>query len=237
MRLTKICLGIAILLPLTHCASTKRAEVGTVSPFLGDVRAQLRRGSETEAQLIYKNPRANLARYNKILLDSLQFIGAKDSELAKTSAEDRRTISQYAYKAFRDELSKSYEIVSTPQPNTLRIRIAVTDAEPSSVVLDTVTTYIPQARLISNLGELVTGDPPFVGKINAEGRISDAMTNELLVAGADARQGAKDCTNPTNSWTDVERNMQYFAQRFRYNLCKAQQGKNCELPEDDKSLL
>jgi hypothetical protein len=91
-------------------------------------------------------------------------------------------------------LSKDYEMVSEPGPNTLHVQAAITRADPAYVVLRAVSTipapmnYLAPASLLKELG---TGKPLFVVEASIEMKISDALTGEVLGASADRRVGKK----------------------------------------------
>ena len=63
------------------------------------------------------------------------------------------------------------------------------DAEAATPGLRSVSMIIPQAHLLSNLRYLATGTFPFVGAAQGAGKISDALTGEVLAAAVDRRIG------------------------------------------------
>ena len=84
-----------------------------------------------------------------------------------------------------NELGLDFELVEHPQPGTLRIRTAITEAKKSKVVLDVVSTVLPPTLLLSELGKLATGTHAFVGRAAVEGEVLDAISNERLIAVVD----------------------------------------------------
>ncbi len=71
-------------------------------------------------------------------------------------------------------MSRYRNRLSAPGPNTIRLRVALTEAVASSPVLDTISTYLPQARLVSSILTLGSDTKAFVGGARAEGEARDA---------------------------------------------------------------
>jgi hypothetical protein len=65
--------------------------------------------------------------------------------------------------------------------------VALQDATGSSPVLRSVSVVEPHARAVATLKYLTTGT--YVGSAQAEAKVSDSMTGQLLVAGVDKRVG------------------------------------------------
>jgi len=80
---------------------------------------------------------------------------------------------------------------------------------------------------------MVSGKPLFVGEATIEGKVTDALTGELLGAAVDRRVGGKGPSEEKlTSWGDVEHALQYWAKNSRYRLCMARGEKTqCQPPE------
>ena len=90
------------------------------------------------------------------------------------------------------------------------------------VVLDVVSSIVPQARALSTIKGLATGKPAFVGEASIEAKISDAQTGKLLAAVADRRVGGKKLEAELfDSWGDVNEILEYWAKLGRFRLCEA----------------
>jgi hypothetical protein len=126
-------------------------------------------------------------------------------------------------------MSQDFEMVSLPQPGTVRVSIAFTSLGNRRVTLDTVSTYVPQLRLMSEAKNVFTGKPSFVGKAAFEGKITDAYTGELLGAAVDKRVGGKTIKN-LDSWLDVRNAIDYWVEAFAYNICTLREGTHCKAP-------
>lgn len=232
MILTAVC---AIVL-LLGCAPTKQARSVEASGFLGDLYPLMHKGSEGEALLVYKNPsvtRIPRGTYKKVLLDHAQVWGPPTTDA--TRQKEAQHVADLLYGLVYLSLSKDYEMVSEPGPNTLRIQAAITRADPAYVVLRAVSTIpapmnaLALASLLKNLG---TGKPLFVGDASIEGRISDAHTGEILGAAADRRVGNKRLdADSFDSWDDVYKTLEIWTEMLRYRLCSERGGTNCVKPK------
>jgi hypothetical protein len=98
--------------------------------------------------------------------------------------------------------------------------------------MDTISTVVPQALLLSQAKGLVTGKPGFVGEASVEAKATDGQTGELVAAAVDRRVGGKSVTGaPTDSWEDVREAYRYWARQFRYRLCTERGATDCTPPE------
>ena len=211
------------------CAATKgardprKAEAG----FLGDY-SMLEENPGPGARLRYLREGVDWKRYDKMLVDPVQFWKASDVKAGLSEAEKQGLIN-YFHSTFYDRMSQDYEMVSIPQPNAVRISIAFTRLGNRSVTLDTVSTYVPQLRLMSEAKNVFTGKPSFVGEAAFEGKITDAHTGELLGAAVDKRVGGKTIKN-MDSWLDVKNAIDYWVEAFAYNTCTLREGTDCKTP-------
>ncbi|HSB44254.1 MAG TPA: DUF3313 domain-containing protein [Nitrospira sp.] len=231
---------LALMLVVTGCAATQEAKSVEKSGFLGDYsllkegeRSTVSGGSaENQALLIYKNPAADWRKYKKIQLDPVTvWMSQKDSQLKDVSAEDRQRLAALLWSKLDEQLRKDYEMTSQPGPDVLRIQVAITEAGSSNAVLDTVTSVIPQTRLLSGMKSLATGVSAFTGSASAEMKVTDSATGTILLEGVDRRGGTKSLRGVTNSWNDVEEAYRYWAEKTRYRLCQWRGGMNCVEPK------
>jgi Protein of unknown function (DUF3313) len=100
-------------------------------------------------------------------------------------------------------LARDYRLVDKPGAGVLRLRVAITEAEGSTVPLDVASTVIPQMRALSTVKRVATGTAAFVGKAGVEAEIEDSMTEQRLAAAVDRQVGQKRLQGVTNTWDDV----------------------------------
>jgi hypothetical protein len=212
--------AVCLAAVLVGCQATRQTRSVEPQGFLGDY-SQLREGAD-EAKLFYANENANWKRYDSIMIDSVTIWYTGST--AKLSAEDRRTLTDLLYKALHEELGKDYKIVNYPGSSTLRLRAAITEAKGAKVVGNTVTTIVPQLKVVTTLGGVATDTQVFVGKAAAEAEITDSMTGERLAAGVDERAGAKSFKGIGGEWKDVDNAFKYWAKDIREFLAKRRAG-------------
>jgi len=232
-------LAVCLLLGAGGCAATQEAKSVEKSGFLGDYsmlkegqRSTIKEGSEDQALWIYKNPAADWRKYTKIQLDPVTvWVNQKDSQLKDVSVEDRQRLAALLWSKLDESLRKDYQMAYEPGPDVIRIQAAITEAESSNAVLDTVTSVIPQTRLLSGMVSLGRGVSLFTGSSSVELKITESETGTLLVAAVDRRGGTKSLRGVTDSWNDVEEAYRFWAEKSRYRLCQWRGGMNCVEPK------
>lgn len=229
---------VCILIGASGCAATQEAKSVEKSGFLGDYsmlkegqRSTFKEGPEDQALLIYKNPAADWKKYTKIQLDPVTVWLGKDSKMKDVSVEDRQRLANLLWSKLDESLRKDYEMTSQPGPDVLRLQVAITEGEASWAVLDTVSSVIPQARLLSGAKSMATGVSAFTGAASVEFKATDADTGTLLAAAVDRRGGTKSLRGVTNSWNDVEEAYRFWAEKVRYRACQWRRDTNCVEPK------
>lgn len=211
--------GVGLALALAACTPIKQARDVETSGFLQDYSA-LREGKEGEALKIYFDPNyaQSCQAYDKVLIEPIRIWVKQGSDLADLEQSERQNLVNHLHSSLVSELGKHYQMVNTPQPGTLRIRSAITEAEGSLVPLDTVSSFVPQMLVLSKLKELATGTAAFVGRAIGEVEVTDAMTGERIGAAVDGIVGAKSAIGVTNKWDDVRRAFDNWSYRLAYRL-------------------
>jgi hypothetical protein len=202
---------------VTGCARVQQARGVEKSGFLGDY-SQLEKGGGDRAMLYYVNPDANFALYDKIILDSVSIWYEENSKLKNVPENERENMAHYLYSAVRKQLEKKWEIVDQPGKDTLRIRLALTEAVGANSEMNNITTYLPPARLISEGASLSTGSHIFVGEATAEMEIIDSTTGKRLGAFVDKRTGGKHYEGATDTWSDVKKACDWWAETISTQL-------------------
>ena len=232
IRLSALAAALAATLICAGCAATSRAPGVERSGFLGADYELLRPGDDQQAQLRYLRPGVNWAGYRKVLLDPVTIWKGQESTGQGISPQDEQMLANYFYSVIRGAFEKQgFKLVSAPEPESLRVQVAVTKANEANVALNVVSTVVPQLRLASSLDQLATGKPAFVGEAQVEVKATDAFTGQLLAAGIDHRVGGKTLDASTfQSWGDVEAMMRLWASHGVYNLCRLQGRTDCVAP-------
>ena len=212
--------ALALAVALAGCAATRgRRGEAPQSGFLGNY-SQLAKNPDYPASEIYIDPSAQWSRYNAIQLDSVTLWASKEN--VKLSKEDQQMLTDTLYKALYDELGKTFTLAERPGPDTLRMRVALTQAKGAIVPLRAITTIVPQLRLVSTVVGLSADVAVTVGTATVEMEVRDSITGQRLAAAVDSRAGNKALftTRTFTKWGDVEAADQYWSQRVTWQLAR-----------------
>ena len=225
---TTRCGLIVLALLLSGCSASMQARDVDVKKTLLVNPAILEKGTGDQALYRYVNPKADPKRYSKVMIDPVLI--AKSGELDAQEQENYQKLANNAFVYLNTELKRDYSIVTQPEPGTMRIQMAIVDADPSQPARNVMSTVLPIGMGISLVKYAATGKQSGVGEITVEFKLSDAMSGELLGAALDRRVGGKDAKGHFDSWHNADAALQYWAQRMRYVLCTGRGGSECEEP-------
>lgn len=228
MHTSTLTLAVTSLLfmTLSGCQSTHRVRgKPETSGFLGDY-SKFREGGWGEASLSYVDSGANIAEYKKVHIAPIE-VWVVDVE-KHPKDEDLNMLRSLLHEQIQEELKKDYEIVGKPGPDTLTLRVAITEATKSTVFMDTVG-YIPIGLGLNILKRLATGTYGFVGRAGIEGEVLDGSGNRIAAA-VDRRSGTKAIsklllTKTFRSWSDVKDAYAVWAKGLRKRLQMLREGK------------
>ncbi|WP_455376884.1 DUF3313 domain-containing protein [Petrachloros mirabilis] len=234
-------LSVIVLVTASGCAATQHAKSVQKSGFLDQkTYSMLQEGkkvsvfgesAEDTALLVYVNKNADFRKYKKVHLDPVTVFVGKNSPLSEVKPEDRKMLANIMFHNFSEALGKDYEMTRGYDEDTLWIQLAITEAGESDVVLDTISTIVPQLKVLTGAKGLATGVSGFTGDASAELKITDASTGKLLAAAVDRRGGTKSLRGVTDSWHDVLEAYRFWSEKVRYRLCQMRGGANCVKPE------
>jgi len=214
-RLATLCLAVVV----SACSATQQVPIKQTDikcGFLGSDCDRLIAGEPGQAALRYVNPNANWTQYKKVLIEPVTFWG---SDTTKISAADQQTLTNFFYQVLREELGKKFEVVEQAGPGVMRVQVALTDTEAATPGMRTVSMVVPQARLLSTLKYAATGTYAFVGGAQAEGKVTDAETGQVLAEAMDKRVGGGSIEAAAQwQWGDAENAMKAWAAQIADRL-------------------
>src|SRR5438046_7215968 len=197
--------GLWVMAVLAGCATTQQVKVADkpqlYCPFLGnDVCSKLTPsatpgrfstaagggGEDAVMGLRYVNPNARWTEYKKVIIAPVSLWGGDDTKVSKA---DQLALTNYFTKALNDALSQKFQVVDQPGPGVMEVQVAIDDVGKATPVLRTVSMVIPQARALATLKYAATGTYAFVGSAQAEAKVTDSVTGQVLAAAADKRGG------------------------------------------------
>jgi hypothetical protein len=203
---------LACALLFVSCAGSKVGKSG----FLKDY-SHLREDRSIFADLVYVAPDANFASYKGLIIDPVSLRGER---AAKLEASERQMLGNLMRSSFVRSLGGVYPIVSEPGPGVMRLRLAISDVEATNPLLNTSTTVVPMARLVSEGQRLVTGTQTFAGSATLEAEFIDTETGRQLAAGVDRRFGKKQISNSASRWGQVRKIIDKWADQMAGELIK-----------------
>ena len=192
----------------------------------------LEKGTGDQMLYRYENPKADIKKYTKVIIEPV--IISKSAELDAGDLENYQKLANNAFVYLNQELSKDYQVVTSPDPQTLRVQLGITDADTSKPVRNFLSSFMPIGMGLSAVRYAATGKQSGVGEISGEFKLTDASTGELLAAAVDRRVGGKALSGIWDTWYNADEALKYWAQRTRFALCEARGGANCVKPGEGK---
>lgn len=222
--LAALCLSIGAALLMAGCGTTYQTRGGAVaSPFLNNP-SQLREGGFGEAKQVYVDAKADFRRYTKIQLEPVVLVAAaaKSSAFSTMSKEDQQAVVNFVDAQIREKLGQDYAFVTTGGADVMTLRVAITEARGSAVVLDTVSSVLPFGLALSAVKRVATGTHSAVGKAGVEMELLDGVTGARLAAAVDERAGRKFTLrfDKLRRYHAVEDAFEYWAGRLRKRLAE-----------------
>lgn len=221
--------SVAAICMVAACSRT--TQMSNVTPTGGFLPqpALLQPGQSGQPSLVYLSPQVSSGGYNKVILDPVTIWAGENSHLLSLPPEEQQGLAENFHARVYEALEKECQMTTAVGPNTVRIRLALVDAEQSDPGLNTISTYIPQAHVVSTLAAFTFdgGAGIFAGSASAEGYATDAKTGALLWQGVDKRAGQNALgTNTLNSWGDVDNAFVAWSKDFaarlnKLGICKA----------------
>jgi len=215
---------VGVFLASIGCATTQQADEVRPSGFLKNP-SQLKEGDGDQALLTYRNPKAQWSRYSKIMILPVQLYAAQNADMKSDSKEERVALANYFTASLYGSLKQHFTIVRAPGPDVLKLRVALTDADQSEVLLDTISTVMPIGLALSTAKRVVTGSDTGVGFAQAEMEVLDSQTSTRLAAAVDKRYGTKALRAKFGSWNHAQEAMDHWSEQIAMKLVETGAGR------------
>ena len=186
------------------CASNKPPKL---SGFLGDYSG-LKPLPDDPSMLYWERSGVNWKKYTKLMIDPVAVRLAPGAKKYDIPPQDLQKLAEMfrteAVAAVRD----AYPVVDQPGPDVMRIRAAITDANPSDALMNVVSA----AAIFM---------PIDMGGASMETEFLDSMTGERLAAAVDKKSGSM--ANPIDmgaytKWGHAKKAFQQWAKELRDNM-------------------
>jgi hypothetical protein len=223
-KLMTLVMAISLVSLFVSCASTGSQTKGSEAApqaegFLHGYYKDLQPGPEGGAKMRWLKPGVDFGKYNKIMLDSVVFFLAADSEYKGIDAQDMKELADSCDKQVVDDLKGTYPIVAEPGPDVVRLRFAITDLKQSRPVLSAVTSVVPIGLGISLIKKGAVGSWSGSGATSAEFMALDSMTNEVIAVAQDERSAG--FTERFTKWGSAEDAFKFWGERIKLFLDQA----------------
>jgi hypothetical protein len=205
-----VIVGVLCIVTGAHAAEKMKT-----SGFLEDYSG-FKPGPKGGADWVYIKDGVDFAKYNKVIFDQVTFFLKEDAKYKGIKPEDINELTEAFNNAVRENIGKSYSLVDTPGPDTLRIRVSLTDIVPSKPGMSVVSTVMPIGLGISLIKKAATGKHTGVGETSMEMEILDSQTNERIAAAIDMYSGGK--LSGMKKWGSAEEAFKFWTERLRTRL-------------------
>lgn len=174
-------------------------------------------GPEGGAKEVYLKEGVNFKKYNKVMMEKVVFYLSHDAEYKGIDPDDLKKLADAFHEAVTEALGSAYPLVDTLGPDVMRIRLAITNMEPSKPGLNLVVTAMPGGFGVKALKQVATGSHSFIGDTSMEAEILDSLTNERIAAVIDSREKGDKfrVTEGLTRWGDVKDVFKFWAKRIR----------------------
>jgi hypothetical protein len=210
-------IGFICIVAFSGCAPTVQVRNTEVSGFLKN-SSQLVEGKGDQALLVYINPEAHFAKYDKVVIAPVSVWRSADSDLDDIPNEELQQMVDYLDNALRENLKEDFTVVERAEPGSMTVRVGLTEADDSEIVMDTISNVLPPAIALNLIKKVATGTSAFVGRARIELEILDGITGRRLLALVDERAGSKSFKGKFDKWDDVHQAFNYWAKKTQTRL-------------------
>lgn len=208
-----------VMLSLLACSATQKAPVTRAEAhcgLLGRFCDRLTPGADEQLGLRYVRPGVDWRQYKAVIIEPVTLWGDADGG---GSGEVRQDLVNEFETVLKEEFGKKFQLAARPGPGVLTVTVGLTKAESATPVLRSISMIVPQARLLSSGAYLVSGNFPFVGSAQVEGKVEDSVSGQVLAAIVDKRLGGGSPTAGFQwQWGDVEKAMHHWSETAAIRL-------------------
>jgi len=122
------------------------------------------------------------ARYTQVVLDPVAIYQGSDNQFGEFKAADRAALADYMQKTFSEKLSKRFDVATQPGPNTLRIKLTLTGAESTTLLVGQFMHFDLAGNLYNGVQSIRGGQGAFSGSVSYAVEVYDGASGQLLKA-------------------------------------------------------
>jgi hypothetical protein len=210
MKTRKVVLAVVIGFALV--ASAGFAAEPKYSGFLEGYYQNLQPGPEGEAKMRWLKPGVMFGKYNKLMLDSVIFFFADDSQYKGIDPNELKELSDSFNQVIVAALKDKYPIVAEPGPDVARLRIAITGIKQSKPMVSAVSSLLPIGLAVSLVKKEAVGSWSGSGATSAEFEVLDSVTNDVILVAVDERTAG--FTERFSKWGSAQEAFKCWAERI-----------------------
>ena len=186
-------ISLAVAFAVVFLASAAFAQDITRSGFLGNPSVYDGLKQTEIGTYRWLKPGVDFKQYKKYMVDSVVFFLADKADYKGIEPQEMKEMADEFNKALVEAFkAHNLPIVAEPGPDVARIRIAITNIQPSRPGVSAVTSILPIGLGISLIKRGATGGWAGSGETAAEMMSLDSTTNAVIALGANSRAAAFD---------------------------------------------
>jgi len=216
-------MGIVLVVGCATTDTTKMSSPALQAGFLNGYYESLAPGPEGGAKLRWIKPEVNFSNYSRVMLDSVVFFLADDSEYNGIDPHQLTELADAFNRQLVETLSDKYPIVAEPGPDVIRIRFAITDLKQSHPALSGATSIIPVGLAISLVQKGASDSWTGSGATGAEMMALDSLSNDVIAVAKDEKTA--EFTERFSEWGSAEEAFKFWAERVKLFLDQAHKGE------------
>ena len=209
----KVCMVLVVAVVATSCMPATTVSERRNDGFLNGYYQYMTPGPKDGAKMRWLRPGVDFAKYDRVMLDSVVFFFANDSDYKGIDPNELKTIADECNLQVVNALKGSYPIVSSPGTDVIRIRFAITDLKPSKPVLSAVSSVVPVGLGMSIIKKGASGAWTGSGAVSAEIMVIDSMTGEVIAVAQDERSAG--FTDRFSKWGAADEAFKFWGGRIK----------------------
>lgn len=122
------------------------------------------------------------SRYTQVVLDPVVVYQGSDNQFGDMKPADRAALADYMNKTFSEKLAARFTVAKQPGPNTLRIKLTLTGAEKTTMLVGQVMHFDLAGNLYNGVQSIRGGQGAFSGSVSYAVEVYDGANGQLLKA-------------------------------------------------------
>jgi hypothetical protein len=150
------------------------------------------RNEKAGGALVWVKPGFDPGKYDQLLIGAIELrISGEAIRSNGIPVEEYQALVAHFDAELRAAMAERYPVVDLPGPRVARMHAAITEVEPSSPALYSLTLLNPFGLAMSYGSKALTGDHTYVGAASIEMIFTDSMTGEAIAMVKDRKTGDK----------------------------------------------